>query len=84
MVSLADEREQIASKPEPPFYVGMHLDLTLSLQTKKRYVSTMPTNTESSRTMYRIMTTLWLLAQLRQPGRPLYADLTKKPRSTIP
>ena len=34
VVSLADEREQIASKPEPPFYVGMHLDLTLSLQTK--------------------------------------------------
>ena len=77
VVSLADEREQIASKPEPPFQMGMHLDATLSLQTKKKYMSTMPTNTESLRTKYRIMTNLWLLAQLRQPGRPLYADLTK-------
>ena len=36
-----------------------------------------PTNSESLRTQYRIMTNLWMLAQLRQPGRPLYGDLTK-------
>ena len=37
----------------------------------------MPTDLESLRTKYRVMTNLWLLAQLRQPGRQLYADLTK-------
>ena len=37
VVSLADDHEQIASKPEPPF----HLDVTLFLQTKKKYMSTM-------------------------------------------
>ena len=37
----------------------------------------MPTDPESLRTKYRVMTNIWLLAQLRQPGRQLYADLTK-------
>ena len=37
----------------------------------------MPTDSESLRTKYRVMTNLWLLAQLLQPGRQLYTDLTK-------
>ena len=71
-VSLEEEREQMASKPEPPTQMGLHLDSTLTLQTKKRYLSGMLT-----RTKYRVMTNLWLLAQLRQPGRQLHADLSK-------
>ena len=35
VVSLADERKQIASKQEPPFQMGVHLDASLSVQTKK-------------------------------------------------
>ena len=54
--------------------MGMHLDSTLTLQTRKRYISRMRTDPESSRTKYRVMTNLWLLAQLRQPGRQLSAD----------
>ena len=57
--------------------MGMHLESTLTLQTKKRYISRIPTDPESLRTKYRVMTNLWLLAQLRQPGRQLYADLAK-------
>ena len=37
----------------------------------------MPADPESLRTKYRVMTNLWLLAQLRQLGRRLCADLTK-------
>ena len=77
VVSQEEEREQMASKPEPPTQMGLHLDSTLTLQTKKRYLSRMPTDPESLRTKYRLMTNLWLLAQLRQPGHQLYADLTK-------
>ena len=75
VVSLEEERQQIASKPEPPTQMGMHLESTLRLQRKKRYISR--TDPESLRTKYRVMTNLWLLAQLRQPGRRLHADLTK-------
>ena len=74
---LEEEREQMASKREPPTQMGLHLDSTLTLQTKKRYLSHMPTDPESLRTKYRVMTNLWLLAQIRQPGRQLYADLSK-------
>ena len=34
-------------------------------------------HTEELRTEYKIMTNLWLLAQMREPGRRLYADLNK-------
>ena len=74
---LEEEHIHIASKPELPTQMGMHLDSTFTLQTKKRYISRMPTDPESLRTKYKVMTNLWLLAQLRQPGRQLLADLTK-------
>ena len=77
VVSLEEEREQMALKAEPPTQMGLHLDSTLTLLTKKRYLSRMPTDLESLRTKYRVMTNLWLLAQLRQLGRQLYADLSK-------
>ena len=77
VVSREEEREQMAFKPEPPAQMGLHLDSTLTLLTKKRYLSRLPTDPETLRTKYRVMTNLWLLAQLRQPGRQLYADLSK-------
>ena len=49
VVSSEEQREQIASKPEPPTQMGMHLDSTLTLQTKRRYISRMPTDPESLR-----------------------------------
>ena len=76
-MSLEEEREQMASKPEPPTQMGLHLDSNLTLQTKKRYLSKMLTDPESLRTKYRVTTNLWLLAQLRQPGCQLDADPSK-------
>ena len=54
----------------------MHLYSTLTIQTKRRYMSTMPTTTEGLRQKYRIMRNCWLLAQMRQPARHLFSDLT--------
>ena len=42
------------------------------IQTRRRYLSSTPQNTEQLRTKYRIMSNMWLLAQIRQPGRRLY------------
>ena len=77
VVSLADEKKQRASRPEPAKQLGLHLDSTLTVQTKRRYMASMPQNTESLRAKYEVLTNLWLLAQSRQPGRKLYADLTE-------
>ena len=39
-------------------------------------MSTVPASTEELRDKYAIMTHMWLLAAMRQPGRTLYQDLT--------
>ena len=57
--------------------MGVLLDSTLTIQTRRRFVSTAPTNTEELRTKYKIMTNMWLFAQMREPGRKLYEDLDK-------
>ena len=62
VVSLEEEREQMASKPEPSTQMALHLGSTLTLQTKKRFLSRMPADPESLRMKCRVMTNLWLLA----------------------
>ena len=56
---------------------GLNLDATLTIQTCRRYVSTMPTGTEELRDKYRVMSNMWILAQFRQPGSALCSVLTK-------
>ena len=77
VVSIAEEQKQRASRPEPPKQLGLHLDSTLTVQTKRRYMSSMPATTEALRTKYEVLTNLWLLGQSRQPGRKMYADFTE-------
>ena len=52
------------------------VDINLTKQTRKRCISTMPSDTKERCKKYCVMTHLWLLAQVRQPGRNLYGDLT--------
>ena len=66
------ERDQ-----NPPEQLGLHLDSTLTVQTKRRYMSSMPANTEALRTKYEVLTNFWLLTQSRQPGRKMYTDFTE-------
>ena len=77
VVSTAEEQKQRAGRPKPPKQLGLHLDSKLTVQTKRRYMSSMPANTEALRTKYEVLTNLWLLAQSRQPGRNMYADFTE-------
>ena len=73
VVSIAEEQKQRAGRPELPKQPGLHLDSTLTSQTKRRYMSSMPANTEALRTKYEVLTNLWLLAQ----SRKMYADFTE-------
>ena len=83
VISFAEEEHQRSQKPEPSRHLGLHLDSTLTIQTRRRYISSAPTSTEELRDKYVIMSNMWLLAQMRQPGRHLYADLTPQTWSDL-
>ena len=74
---VAEEKEHKEKRPDRARQVGIHLDSTLTIQTRRRFVSSPPNNTEELRTRYKTTTNLWFLAQMREPGRRLYADLDK-------
>ena len=64
-------------KPEVPKTLRLRLDSTLSLQSRKRYVSVKPSDVEESRNNLDILANMWFLAQLRKPSCNLYLDLSK-------
>ena len=76
VVSVREQEEQESRKPDSQRHMSLHLDGQLTIQTKRRYLSSMPANPEELRVKYKIMTHCCLLAQMRQPGRHLYADFT--------
>ena len=59
VISETEEEEQRKLKPEPSRHLGINLDASLMIQTRRRYFSAMPQNTEQLRTKYRIMTRLY-------------------------
>ena len=68
------------SNPLPsqlPGNMGMFLDCAVTIRTNKRYMSAVPINSKTFRTKHRVMTNLWLLAQIRQLVRKLFSDLSK-------
>ena len=48
----------------------------MTITTKRRHLSSEPTD-EKGLLKYSILTNLWLLAQMRQPGRSIYADFDR-------
>ena len=76
VISQAEAEEQDRMKPEPARQYGIHLDSRLTLQTRRKCTSSNPKDIEELRAKYDVMSNLWLLAQMRQPGRVLYADLS--------
>ena len=72
VVSIAEEQKQRAGRPEFPKQLELHLDSTLTVQTKRRDMSSMLANTEALPTKNEVLTNLWLL-----PGRKMYADFTE-------
>ena len=74
VVSLAEEEAFEATKPESKSF-AIHLDSSLTVQSKKRYIAKVPSSIEELRLKYAIMSNMWLLSKLRSPGRPLFSDL---------
>ena len=58
LISIAEELKQRAGRPDPPKQLGLHLDSTLTVQTKRRYMSTMPASTEALRSKYEVLSNL--------------------------
>ena len=77
IVSLFEEEQQDAKRPDPTRQYNLQLDSKLTITTKRRHLSSEPIDEKGLRLKYSIMTNLWLLAQVRQPGRSIYADLDR-------
>ena len=75
IVSVAKQDEQESRKAEPQRHLSLHLDGQLTIQTKRRFMPSMPSNPEELRLKYKVLSSCWLLGQLRQPGRHLFSDL---------
>ena len=78
VVSLSEEEVFEAAKPEAPKNFAIHLDSTLTVQSKKRYLTKFPASIEELRRKYAVMENLWLLSKMRTPGRYLFADLDER------
>ena len=78
VVSVEEEEAQERTKPEQPKQLHLTLDANLTVQTRRRYLSCMPVTVEDLRRKYWVMTHMWQLAKMRQPSRPMYADLDEK------
>ena len=66
VISLLEEEQQDARKPDPARQYNLQLDSKLTITTKRRHVSSEPTDEKGLRMKYAVMTNLWLLAQMRQ------------------
>ena len=77
VVSAFEEEAQERNKPDPIRQYGISLDAKLTITTKKRIVSSEPVDEKTLREKYSIMTNMFLLAQMKQPGRAIYRDFDK-------
>ena len=73
-ISQAEAEEQDRPKPELRKQYGMHLNASLTIQTRRRFTSNLPRSLEELRQKYDVLSN-WCLGQQRQPGRVLYADV---------
>ena len=77
VVSLFAEEQQDMKKPDPSRQYNLQLDSRLTITTKRRHLSSEPTDEKGLRLKCAIMSNLWLLAQMRQPGRAIHQDLDR-------
>ena len=75
IISQFEAEEQQKDEPDPPWQNGVHLNSRLTLQTRRRFTSTSPRNFHESQAKDEVTSHVWRLAQQRQPGRPLFAEL---------
>ena len=77
VVSLFEEEQQDAKKQDHSRQYNLQLDSRLTITTERRHQSTEPTDEKGLRLKYAILTNLWLLGQMRQPGRSIYQDFNR-------
>ena len=77
IVCAFEEEVQDVRKPDTSRQYNLQLDSRLTTSTKRRHTSTEPTDEIGLRAKYAIMTNLWLLAQMKQPGRSIYKNFDK-------
>ena len=77
IVSAFEEEHQDARNQDVNRQCNLQLDSKMTIPTKRRHTSTEPTDEIGLRAKYSIMTNLWLLAQMKQPGRSIYKDFDK-------
>ena len=77
VISLFEEEQQELKKPEPARQYNLPLVSRLTITAKRRHISSEPADEKGLRLKYAVLTSLWLLAQMRQPGRSIYKDLEK-------
>ena len=59
------------------FQYNLQSESKLTITTKRRHLSTEPSDEKGLRLKYAVLTNLWLLAQRRQPGRTFCQDLDR-------
>ena len=77
VVNVVEERAELAKTPNAAKHLGIHLDASLTIQTRRRVTSVLPATTEALRLKFSVMSNLWLLAKMRQPARQIFADFTE-------
>ena len=77
VVSQEETYTQHCQEPDFARQCGMHLDGKLALQAPRRFRSTDRIDVEQLRAKYTALENMWLLGQLRQPGRAIFKDLTR-------
>ena len=68
---------EYAREPELSRQYNQLLDSRLTISTKRQHTSTEHTVEIDLRAKHALMTNLWLLAQMKQPGRSIYKDSDK-------
>ena len=61
MISLAEESKHEMTKLDVWKTLGLHSENTLSIQSKNRYMSAMPSCVEEFNRKYDVMTSMWQL-----------------------
>ena len=77
VLNVVEERAELAETPNAAKQLGIHLDASLTIKTRRRFNSVLPATTEALRLKFSVMFNLWLLAKMRQPARQIFADFTE-------
>ena len=77
MVVSAFEEQEEKNKPDPNRQYDLSLVAKLTFTNKKRIVSSEPVDEKTLRDKYAIMIHMWLLGQMKHPGRSIYRDFDR-------